>query len=41
MVERVVRDFRDVLDGKQSWKDMLIDLIDDNSSLGLSSRQRR
>lgn len=46
MVERVVRDFGDVVDGRKSWKDLLGTLIGDVGGAsggggGGSSRRRR
>jgi hypothetical protein len=45
MVERVVRDFSDVVDGRKSWKDLIGGLVSsvggDTGGGGSSSKRRR
>lgn len=40
MVERVVRDFGDVVDGRKSWKDLLADLVGNIGGDGDGRRRR-
>jgi hypothetical protein len=41
MVERVVRDFGDVVDGRKSWRDLLGGLVGDVGGGGSGSRDGR